>query len=230
MTFVPPLVAPLVAPLATPGGAVVPWYLLGGVTAAQCVAAYQPKGAADLAASYINLNNPGTLNASPGVAPNWDANNGWVFNGTTQWLIGGPSNYTSGGACTTIARFSNLAGTSGNPIFGLGFATLFYVIFPNEGNLNCTYYIGNSSKQSTGAITSGVVGMAGLACFKNGVNVGLNAGVPAAQTVAMAIGGSRRTSGAIGFLTACYIQAWVNYNVALSDSQMSAISAAMAAL
>ncbi len=32
-----------------------------------CVAAYQPKGAADLAASYVNLANSGTYNAAPGV-------------------------------------------------------------------------------------------------------------------------------------------------------------------
>ena len=31
--------------------------------------AYQPKGAASLAASYFNLANPGTYNAAPGTAP-----------------------------------------------------------------------------------------------------------------------------------------------------------------
>jgi len=39
-----------------------PWWLSGGIAAANCVAAYQPKGAASLEASYVNLANPGTYN------------------------------------------------------------------------------------------------------------------------------------------------------------------------
>ena len=65
--------------------AVVPWYLSGGILAANCIAAYQPKGAASLAASYVNLANPGTYDAAPVVAPTWDAVNGWVGDGT-QYL------------------------------------------------------------------------------------------------------------------------------------------------
>ena len=39
--------------------AAVPWYLSGGIAAANCIAAFTPKGAASLAASYDN-------NAAPG--------------------------------------------------------------------------------------------------------------------------------------------------------------------
>ena len=54
-----------------------------------CIAAYQPKGAADLAASYVNLITPGTYNAAPGTAPTFDAATGWTFNGSTQYLTTG---------------------------------------------------------------------------------------------------------------------------------------------
>lgn len=47
--------------------AALPWYRAGGVPAP--VAVYQPKGAADLAESYVNFVNPGTYNAVPGTAP-----------------------------------------------------------------------------------------------------------------------------------------------------------------
>ena len=61
------------------------------------VVAYQPKGAASLAASYVNLANPGTYDAAPGVAPTWDAVTGWVFTGT-EWLntslVPGANNWT----------------------------------------------------------------------------------------------------------------------------------------
>ena len=68
--------------------AAVPWWLSGGISAANCIAAYQPKGAADLAASYVNLANPGTYNAAPGVAPTWAAADGWTFGGTNYLLCG----------------------------------------------------------------------------------------------------------------------------------------------
>ena len=57
-------------------GAAAQWWLSGGVSAANCVAAYQPIGATSLAASYTNLANPGTYTAAPGVAPTFDAATG----------------------------------------------------------------------------------------------------------------------------------------------------------
>lgn len=63
------------------------WWLSGGIAAANCIAAYQAKGAASYAASLVNLANPGTYNATEGTAPDWAAGTGWTFNGTTQFLI-----------------------------------------------------------------------------------------------------------------------------------------------
>jgi len=71
------------------GDAAVDWWLTGGIPSANCLAAYQPKGAASLAASYSNLANPGTYDAAPGTAPTWAAGTGWVFNGSTQYLTTG---------------------------------------------------------------------------------------------------------------------------------------------
>lgn len=53
----------------------VPWYRAGG--APMPVAAYQPKGAASYAASLVNIANPGTYNATEGVAPSWATGTGW---------------------------------------------------------------------------------------------------------------------------------------------------------
>lgn len=62
------------------------WWLSGGIAAANCIAAYQPKGAANYAASLVNLANPGTYNAYAGNAPDWDASHGWIFNGINDYL------------------------------------------------------------------------------------------------------------------------------------------------
>jgi hypothetical protein len=59
------------------------WWQVAGQT---CVAAYQPIGAASLAASYVNLANPGVNNAAPGVAPTLAAG-GWSFaTASSQYL------------------------------------------------------------------------------------------------------------------------------------------------
>jgi len=50
------------------------------------IIAYLPKGASSLATSYVNLANPGTYDATVGVAPTWNASSGWIFNGSTQYL------------------------------------------------------------------------------------------------------------------------------------------------
>lgn len=60
---------------------VTPWWLAGGISPANCVAAYQAKGAVSYAASKVNLANPGTYDAMDGTsAPPWDSTNGWVGN------------------------------------------------------------------------------------------------------------------------------------------------------
>lgn len=62
------------------GGVAVPWYLAGGVSAANCIAAYQPIGAADYAASKVNLANPGTYDLIPlNGNVDWDSTNGHKY-------------------------------------------------------------------------------------------------------------------------------------------------------
>ena len=76
----------ILRPVFDPGLAVAPWWKVAGKT---CVAAYQPKGAASLAASYVNLANPGTYDAAPGAAPTWASATGWTFNGTQYLVVAG---------------------------------------------------------------------------------------------------------------------------------------------
>jgi len=83
------------------------WWLAGGISAANCLAAYQPKGAASYAASKVNLANPGTYNLSDGAAyPTWDAVNGWTFvDGNLQYLTVASAIFTAI-PCSMVCRFN----------------------------------------------------------------------------------------------------------------------------
>src|SRR4030042_266315 len=93
------------------------WWLAGGISAANCLAAYQPKGAASYAASKVNLANPGTYDAVDGVAfPTWAAATGWTFNGVAQYLTSNCP--TDMKPMSYIARVKNTDNTNFNTIIG----------------------------------------------------------------------------------------------------------------
>jgi hypothetical protein len=57
-----------------------PWWLAGDINPVNCLAAYQPKGAADKTASFTNLANVGTYTASEGNGTiSFSSANGWYF-------------------------------------------------------------------------------------------------------------------------------------------------------
>ena len=185
-----------------------------------CIAAYQPKGAADLAASYVNLANPGTYNAAPGSAPGWDAVNGWKPNGSSHYLTTG---ITPANTWSVLVRVSNLsypAGVTGIFGFGRG-ANRFYLT-----NINGTFYWGNSGVY-TAVIsdTSAVFGFSNRDPYKNGIDLGTitNDGTTNEPIYLMAI----YYDGSPAFYSNYYQQAFAIYDTALSAPQMAAVTTAM---
>ena len=206
------------------GGAVVtPWYLAGGVSAANCVAAYQPIGAADYAASKVNLANPGTYNATDGAEyPTWDDTNGWKFDHTTgdsQTLyyiaLGSSAEYSA------ILRFSNVVQGIENG----------YALTTNgtSNNLNLQFRAANSqyryhTTQRLNAFDSGGV----VAWNKVGIYVDGSPSyswTPASDTITPA--SLRSQSVSTGLF---YLQALAIYNTTLTGDQVAAITTAMNAL
>src|SRR5512138_3111744 len=78
------------------------WWLSGGMATGNCLGAYDAKNAASLAASYINLNSPGTHDLTVGVEPAWTAGIGWINNGT-KYLI---TDIQMLASYSIVARFS----------------------------------------------------------------------------------------------------------------------------
>jgi len=78
------------------------WWLTDTVATGDIDVVYQPLGADDLAASYSNLNDPGTNDASPTVAPSFATTTGWGFTGLEHLDTGIAGN----GLQTVIVRFA----------------------------------------------------------------------------------------------------------------------------
>jgi hypothetical protein len=203
------------------GGGRSPWYRAGGAPVP--VAAYQPKGAADLASSYVNLANPGTYDAAPGVAPTFDAATGWTCNGTTQYLTTGvvPANDQT---WSMVVRFSE--GTNTGVIAGVSAGgTQRFRIYRHYTANKTGYANGVDIAGTLADVPAGVMAVAGSVGYLNGVvdKTGLTAW-GGASVSGITIGTSA------GLFFAGKIQAIAIYSSVLTADQVAAVSAAMAAL
>jgi len=152
------------------GAAAVPWYLAGGVAAADCVGAYLAKGATSLAASYINLANPGTHDLTATSAPAFNTATGWTFSGASQYLI---SDITPEANYSAFVQFGSLVFT-GVPLcndqglfgcYNAGGLTHFTVELYNQTNM--VYYANSNSVGVTPILASGNLGFTNR-CYRNG--------------------------------------------------------------
>jgi len=205
------------------------WWLSGGVSGADCVFAYQPKGAADYAASLVNLHNPGVQNARArraSVAPTWDVANGWKFNGSNQYLYAGtlapePSNVPN---CTIIAQFTNAPNASSTIVGGYELTPYSFFGLSNRELGTVRFWYGVNYR-TAGAITAGNLALAGLQGYVNGVA----AGSPIVSSV------SQQDDIRIGMLTGrwftlCNVQAVAYYSAILTAPQVAAVTTAMQGL
>lgn len=219
----------ILRPVFDPGVAVAvapPWWPVAGKT---CVAAYQPKGAASLAASYVNLANPGTYDAAPGVAPTWASATGWTFNGSTQYLTTGvvPTNNQ---AWSMLVRFSNrtnvgslsrlLGDTSTYPRFGF---------YQDASNV---YYYNSDVAAKAPAMSAGVVAVVGNNGYRDGVSEALAIGTKSGSFLSggLTLGCSRDGASSYTQYIAANIQAVAIYSATLTAGEVATVSAAMAAL
>ena len=208
------------------GAAAVPWWLYGGVSAANAWAVYQPIGAASLAASYVNLANPGTYDAVPGVAPTFDTATGWTFNGSSQYLKTG---ITPAGdnTWTMIVKFSGGASIGTRGLAGTNDARNFHIITSLSGlrqYAQPTRYL-----RKSGVVIAGVMAISGITAYIDGASDGTLVTALSDSTANTIFVGALNNGSANNFWQGS-IQAIAIYNTTLSAAQVSAISSAMAAL
>lgn len=201
------------------------WFLAGGVNAANCIAAYTPKGAASLAASYDNNAAPGngladgTYDAAPGTAPSFDTATGWTFDGSSQYLDTG---ITYEATWSVVVRYSD-ANTAVVRLFDVGTDKL--SVIPGYASTSAYWQAGSTPNARTPAMYSGILAAAGNQPYRNGSADG-------ATFTGTITSGSFRIA-ARNDTTRFFsgkIQALAIYNATLSAAQVAAISTAMAAL
>jgi len=193
------------------------WWLAGGIPASNCIAAYQSKGAASYTASKVNLANPGKYDAAEGTAPDWDATNGWTFDGSTQYLTTGitPVNNQT---WSFISRYSDTTNQGG---FTIGSFNERYVgIQPVRSDNTVGYWSGGPACVAP-SLTAGILCVAGSKGYRNGSfdgNIEFQSGLFAALNIGRA---------SLTYQYAGKIQAIAIYNATLTTSQISALTTAM---
>ena len=213
------------ATFAAPSGITIPasWWDIGSNVP---VAVYQPIGADDLADSYINLDNPGTNDAAPGVAPTWASGTGWTFNGTTQYLDSGITPTLS---YTILARYNGLGASSGSDTLvgsftGSGDAFL----IQRSATDTRKYFSGSVIEPGEPFGAGGVMAVAGRDGYNNGLLDGTVA-TGAAPAIDMYVGALNLSGAASQFFDG-KIQAVAIYSTTLSADEVKEMTIRMALL
>jgi hypothetical protein len=197
------------------------WWLAGGVSASNAVAAYQPKGAASYAASKVNLANPGTYDATEGAAPTWAAATGWTFPfPANKYLLCGAG---WSGTYSALVRFANGGSTSpGSVIIGGPYPSL--GLFTNYFGLHA-YRNGTSERSLGSSQTAGVMAVAGAKGYLNGTSEVANLdGTGSHATIYIGQTGPNNSYWFGDILAVAF------YNTTLSAAQVAAVTTAMQAL
>ena len=219
------LIPPLLGYYTMSGGGAavaVPWYLSGGVSASDCVGAYKAKGAASLAASKVNLANPGTYDLSSTADPTFDTTTGWYFIAGKHLQTG----ITPTSTYSFVGRLNGVEVSAWRSICGLWSEAGKYNIAWNGSNWYIN--IGNSEVNSTSTATSGVFAIVNRYLYVDAVKKTSQAGA-GANSLTFSMGAP--TAGA-GYGNNCveYCLAFALYSSVLTEEQLSAITTAMNAL
>lgn len=212
------------------GGA---WWEVAGQT---CVAAYQPKGAADIAASYVNLANPGTKDCTaPVAAPTFEAATGWTFDGSNDYLIA-PVGLSDNRVSSLVVRFSDAGGAQGSKVIA-GATDINGPVYPvlliQLSTATNTMIYGNGGSAAISPFRSyGVMAVAGNRGYFDGESdTGDISNVAETLSSNLAIGGRFRSpTGTADFFCVVKIQAVAIYSTTLTAGEVAALTVRMAAL
>lgn len=220
--------SPTFQPKSQAAAAASSWWLAGGIAAANCIAAYQPKGAASYAASKVNLANPGTYDATDGDAyPTWDAS-GWAGVGaSSQFLRTGvipKINYSF------IIRYETNSAYAGYALASGTFYSSSLGAAPKWTDNKCYFNNGGYFGYSTPTLT-GTMATSGSSCYLNGAYIGLtNAAFTGTSSLDVYIFATHNTGTVAASFWTGKIHALAIYDVSLDATQIGLLTTAINAL
>lgn len=194
-------------------------------------AAYQPKGAADFAASLVDLSGNGNNAGDPGGAatPPWDNVNGWKPDGVGDYLttLFIPANDQSQSMLVQFTNATNVGIFLGQRTVGPPATQTHIYRGVIEDQIN--YSNAGTGIGVAPVMAAGNLGIAGNSGYRNGVAEGAALPVRATPPAHALYIAARNNGGVIQFPMAVYIQALAIYDCTLTAPQMAAVAAAMAA-
>jgi hypothetical protein len=202
------------------------WWLSGGISAANCIGAYAAKGAATLAASYVNLASPGTKDLTLGTAPAFDTSTGWTFTGaSSQYLKTGILTTASYSAIVKFASWNRSA--TYKTLFGAYESATKAFLVQNSTPAATTLEVDHNAISAAVAesSTSGVYALCGGNFYANGSFVQYKAPTAGTMTRDVYIGADHGSS-TVEFVTA-QISSIAFYDTVLLAAQVGALTAAM---
>lgn len=210
------------------------WWLSGGISAANCIAAYAAKGAASYAASKSNLANPGTYDANDeGThAIDWDSVNGWKQDGLiSSYLLTGISPDDTWSMIANVTNFQDMGAVDANTLCGV-----------YDDNPNHAFYIDNYNYKTRAShgnvaavvdltvVASGNIAIAGKNTYVDAVaksTIGAGAGTTYGP---LAIGAKIYNGSPVNYAGVVYIQSLAIYDTTITGDQVTALKTAMDAL
>jgi len=195
------------------------WWLAGGIAAANCIAAYQPKGAADYAASKVNLTGNATYDATEVVAPGWSSDSGWEFDNTSEGFDIGLTGLSPLSTSVIIRYWRPTSGIYGRAILLAGTNLRYYVLTDNM----CFW--GSANYQTNTGGGGDLIGA--IAGYKAYMNGSFTDDLDTSKTGTMTATkiGQTYSDG-----TAVNLYAMAIYNAALTAQNISDLTTAMNAL
>ena len=216
--------------LRSPAVADTSWWLAGGISASDCIAAYQPKGAASYAASKVNLANPGTHDATDGTTyPSWGASDGWVFDGSGKYLATDIIPIIVTNLWSAIVKISG--GGTGRFLYGTNDSSYREFGFRAINSTTMNYANGKSVNKTVSDAYNGVFAIAGLGAYADGNLLSGDIPLyPAYPCGKIHFGARVYAYGTKDQFYTGKVQAAAIYNTVLTSAQVSALTTAMSAL
>ncbi len=210
---------------AAAGNSAVDWWLAGGITPSTSYTVYDPMVAADEAASFVNLANPGTRNAVKSGTVTFTAGVGWTGNGTTGYFDTGHV-VTQNTTIITMHKNSQ----SGRFICGVTQAS------PNRSlaiapysSTNVTWYRSQSFTGSASRHPAGVLALNSTNAYRDGVRDTSVSGTWSGSATTRTIKLLAYDDGTVKFFNGGTLHRVAIYDFLLSDAQVEAVTYAMMA-